>query len=73
MSTIGIIIIALGMLSLGILIGMLVHKDNYIDCLEEKETYQLAFTEIFNRLPKEIQEEYLKEQDNKNDKLDKKI
>ena len=55
MSTLGIIIIALGMLSVGILIGMIVHKDNYINCLEEKETYQLAFTEIFNRLPKEIQ------------------
>ena len=61
------------MLSLGILTGMLVHKDNYINCLEEKEKYQLAFTEIFYRLPEEIQEEYLKEQDNKNDKLDKKI
>lgn len=52
---------------------MLVHKDNYIDCLEEKEKYQLAFTEIFYRLPEEIQEEYLKESDDKNDKLDKKI
>ena len=40
---------------------------------KDKETYQLVFTEVFNRLDENVKEQYLKELDIKNDELDKKI
>lgn len=49
------------MLSAGFLIGLLVHKDNYIYCLEERDLYKEAFSEVFNKLSEEEQNKILNE------------
>ena len=74
-----LVIILIGV-AVGVLFGIIISYNNdkmYLEEINElqydKETYQLAFTEVFNRLPKEIKEEYLKELDNRNYELDKKI
>lgn len=68
--TLGAICVALIMLSAGFLIGLLVHKDNYIYALEERDLYKSAFTELFNSLSEEDQEKILSESEN-NDKMDR--
>jgi len=60
------------MLSAGFLVGLLVHKDNYIQALEERDLYKSAFTELFNSLSDEDQEKILSESEN-NDKMDRMV
>ena len=66
--------------AIGVLFGIIISYNNdkmYLEEIDElwkdKETYQLAFTEVFNRLDENVKEQYLKELDIKNDELDKKI
>ena len=70
--TLGTICVALIMLSAGFLVGLLVHKDNYIQALEERDLYKSAFTELFNSLSDEDQEKILSESEN-NDKMDRMV